>query len=266
MNQINERIAEIVRRAGDIILSAHNVEDDGAVKEKHGDAANMVTKYDVAVQEFLIGEITAILPDASFIAEEKENDPEVLNRRHCFIIDPIDGTANFVHDYRHSCISLALISHGAVEFAVVYDPYQSEMFTAERDGGAYLNGKRISVSSREAAHSIVTFGTSPYYKTELGDKTFELCKKIFYITSDLRRSGSAALDLAYVAAGRIDMFFELVLSPWDYAAGILLVNEAGGKISDMQGNAPSLCAPTPIIAANAEVYDTLLSITKGNDK
>ena len=262
MKELNRKIAELVRCAGDIILSAHDVENEGSVSEKHGDAANMVTKYDVAVQEFLMREILALIPEASFIAEEKENDTEALNRPYCFIIDPIDGTANFVHEFRHSCISLALISHGVAEFAAVYDPYQREMFCAERGGGAFLNDRPMHVSERECAHSIVTFGTSPYYKSDLGDKTFALCKKLFYITNDMRRSGSAALDLAYLAAGRTDMFFEFILSPWDYAAGILLIEEAGGIISDMQGDKLIPSEPSSVIAANKKVYDTLLNLTK----
>ena len=262
MEHINDLLISLMVKAGDIMLSAHHIESDGSIHEKSGDSANLVTVYDIAVQEFLLSEIKKNIPDACFIAEEKENDAEVLKAKYCFIIDPIDGTANFAHDYRHSCISLALFSYGEAVFCVIYDPYQKEIFSAEKGKGAYLNGNRITVSDRDVPHSIVAFGTSPYYKDKLADMTFGLCRALFMKCSDLRRSGSAALDLAYVAAGRNDMFFECVLSPWDIAAGSLLIREAGGIISDMEGNELAFDKPSPVIAASPRVYDALLETVK----
>lgn len=262
MKQITDTLSSLILKAGEIMLKAHDIESGDHMSEKAGDAANLVTVYDVAVQNFLITEITNLLPDAYFIAEEKENDAESLNRKYCFVIDPIDGTANFTHNYKHSCISLALFSYGEVVFAAVYDPYLKELFTARKGEGAFVNGKPIRVAERDAAHSIVAFGTSPYYKDTLGEKSFRLCQTLFKKCSDLRRCGAAALDLAYVAAGRNDMFFECLLSPWDIAAGYLLIKEAGGKMSDMLGNEICFSAPSSVIAASATVYDTLLEVSK----
>ena len=256
-------LIDILCRAGEIMLSAHLEEDnsDGAVSEKSGSAgANFVTKYDLAVQEFIIGEIKKNIPEAVFIAEEKENDPEVLMADACFVIDPIDGTKNFINNYRHSCISLAMISKGETVFGAIYDPYMREMFTAEKGKGAYLNGKPMHVSDRPIETAIVAFGTSPYYKDTLADKTFRFLRDVFFVASDIRRTGSAALDLAYLAAGRNDMFFEFILSPWDYAAGVLLVAEAGGVITDINGGDISLSSPSSVFAANAKIQARLIEI------
>jgi len=250
-------ITDVMRSAGKIVLSAHLDED--SVREKTG-SANFVTEYDVAVQNFMMSEIKRNIPKAVFIAEEKENDPTVLSGEYCFVIDPIDGTKNFINDYRHSCISLAMISKGETVFGAIYDPYLDEMFTAEKGMGARLNGKPIHVSERPIETAIVAFGTSPYYKDTLADKTFDFTKEIFLTASDIRRTGAAALDLAYLAAGRNDIFFEFVLSPWDFAAGALLVTEAGGIVTDIKGNKTELSAPSSIFAANSKIHPQLIEI------
>ena len=250
-------LTDIMRRAGEIMLSAHL--EENAISEKSG-SANFVTKYDVAVQNFMMGEIKKSIPEAVFIAEEKENDPAVLSSDHCFVIDPIDGTKNFINDYRHSCISLAMISRGETVFGAVYDPYMDELFSAEKGKGARLNGKSIHVSDRPIETSIAAFGTSPYYKDILSEKTFGLTKEIFLTASDIRRTGTAALDLAYLAAGRNDMFFEFILSPWDFAAGVLLVTEAGGVVTDINGDSVSLSAPSSIFGANSKIHSKLIEI------
>lgn len=247
-----------------MITSAHNVALNGEIKEKAGESANMVTLYDVAIQDFLISEITKQYPDAFFIAEEKENSADALMRKYCFIIDPIDGTTNFIHEYRHSCISLALFSYGKPIFSAIYDPYQNEMFSAVKDGGAFLNGKRIQVSKRDMKHSLVAFGTAPYYKKQFGDVTFDLCRELFIKCCDVRRCGSAALDLAYLAAGRNDIFFEYLLSPWDIAAGALLITEAGGIITDANGKSIDFSAPCSVVAATPTVYDSMLDTVKNH--
>ena len=159
-------ICPLLETAGDVILSAGDVEHFGGVSEKGADAANLVTRYDSAVQEYLVRELTARYPDAAFMAEEQENDPAVLAAPRCFVIDPIDGTANFIHGYRRSAISLAMLEHGEITFAAVYDPFLSEMFTATRGGGAFVNGEEIHVSPRPPEHALTVFGTSPYYKED----------------------------------------------------------------------------------------------------
>ncbi len=262
MQKIADILKDIIIRAGEIMTGARNIEKDGGVEEKGENAANMVTIYDVAVQSFIIDEIKKHIPDARFVAEEKENDKESLSQEYCFIIDPIDGTANFIHDYRHSCISLAMLNRGVVVFSAIYDPYLCELFSAQKGYGATLNGMKISVSERDMEHSIVAFGTSPYHKRRLGDATFKLCRELFERCSDIRRCGSAALDLAYLAAGRNDIFFEMELCPWDIAAGWLLIREAGGIITTKDGEEIDFSRSCPVIAANKVVYNELLEITK----
>ena len=261
MKCILEKLIPIIREAGQIILSAHNVEDGTDISVKDGDA-NFVTVFDVKVQNFIMGRIKDIIPEAVFIAEEKENDPKVLDNEFCFIIDPIDGTTNFIHEYMQSSISLAMFSYGKAVIGIVYNPYLDEIFSASLGDGAFLNGKPIHVSERTMSMSVVGFGTSPYYKDKLGKKTFGCCLEMFKRCGDLRRTGSAALDLAHIAAGRTDGFFEFILSPWDIAAGYLLVLEAGGKISNMRGEAIDFSAQSSVIATNNKIYDEFLSVTK----
>ena len=135
MSTLTKELIDIMKNAGEIMLSAHSIEQ--SVSSKEG-SANFVTIFDVKVQEYLMSEIKKTIPDALFIAEEKKNDPSVLSGEHCFIIDPIDGTTNFIHDYRHSCISLAMFSKGEAVFGAVYDPYMNELFSAEKGMGAFL--------------------------------------------------------------------------------------------------------------------------------
>lgn len=253
---IMERILAIVREAGAMVRAAHTEQSE--ITEKAG-SANFVTVHDVRTQQFLIGELSALLPHAAFIAEEKENDSEVLRADACFVIDPIDGTTNFIHNTRHSAISVALLEHGVTCLGAILDPYQDELFYAVRGKGAFLDGAPIHVSDTVFSDGLVGFGTSPYCKDTLTEATFALCRDLYLSCSDVRRMGSAALDLAYLAAGRFDMFFEMILSPWDIAAGALLITEAGGRISDMHGNPLSLAAPTSVIAASPTCYDELLA-------
>ena len=259
---LTENLIRLMKEAGDIILSAHKTShvDDG-VTVKPG-TANFVTEYDVRVQEFLIAGIRRLLPTATFIAEEKENDPAVLESDYCFVIDPIDGTTNFIHDYRHSSISLAMISKGETVFGAVYDPYLAEIFSAAKGQGAYLNGERISVSDRPFSLAVAAYGTCPYYKDTLARKTFDLAHDVFLATSDLRRPGSAALDLAYLAAGRNDVYFEFILSPWDYAAGELILREAGGIATTLDGEPLTLERPCPVFAGTPTTHGDLLRLAQ----
>lgn len=244
-----ESIIRILKEAGKIMTGSHDVEKVTEVKP--GDV-NFVTAYDVAVQRFLERELSARIPGVKFFAEEDE--VHVLTDDPTFIIDPIDGTTNFIHGVGFSCISVALWEKGAVHRAFVYDPYREELFTAVRGGGAYSekNGvrQRLSVSSHDLSQSLIMFGTDPYRKSQTWQKTFDIAAQLFLSGRDLRRSGSAALDLAYLAAGRYDLFFELMLSPWDYAAGSLLLSEAGGVITTLEGNPLPFGEKCSVIAGN----------------
>ena len=250
----------LIRDCAGIMLSAHGVtEDSGAITQKTGDA-NFVTAYDVRVQETLIAGLRRIYPDAVFFAEEQNNTADVFGAEHCFVIDPIDGTTNFIHDMKCSVISVALLCKGKTVFGAVYDPYLDELFWAAAGEGAFLNERAVRVADRPMAQALVTFGTSPYEKTKYGEATFRLAKKVFMHCADLRRSGAAALDVCYVACGRTDAYFENVLSPWDFAAGSLILTEAGGVWSDFHGNTPAPGLKTSFVCANHALHREVLSL------
>lgn len=251
-------ISPIIKKAGEIMLSAVGVKN---FKEKQGEV-NYVTEYDEKVQAFLIAEIKKAYPNAFFIAEEKDNDSNALNGEFCFIIDPIDGTTNFIRDYKTSSISVGVFSRGEGVFGAIFNPYLNELFTAEKGNGAFLNDKKITVSCNDLHETIFAFGSSPYYKQELGGKTFEIAQKLFFACADIRRSGSAALDFCSVACGRTDLFFECRLSPWDFAAGSVIVKEAGGIISDLNGCELDFSKTQSILCGNQKTHKKALKILK----
>lgn len=216
------RIVETVKKAGEIYKSAGN---DLGVEEK-GSAVNLVTKYDKIIQDFLVSELLKIVPEAHFLDEEGEGD-NTLTDGYCFIIDPIDGTTNFVKGYQHSAVSVGLAKDRELIIGVVMDPDLDNIYYAEKGKGAFLNGKPIHVSSCDMEHSLALFGTCPY-EHELAHRTFELTEQVFYKAIEVRRGGSAALDICYVAAGKADLYFELILRPWDWAGATLILTEAGG--------------------------------------
>ena len=258
MIDIEKILNPIILEAGRIMISAH-ADESRDVSEK-GSAANFVTVYDVKIQEFLISEIKKAIPSAYFVAEEKENDESALDHEFCFIIDPIDGTANFVHQLHMSAISVGVYSYRKPLYGAVYNPYLDELYYAETGKGAFLNGERIKASDRSFDHAIVHFGTSPYYKDTLTDVSFDIAKRFFLSCSDLRRIGTAAIALANVASGRSDIFFECILSPWDIAAGAILVEEAGGRITDMEGNPIDFSRPSPVLATNGRLLKESLDL------
>ena len=249
-----KKITEIVKEAGKIILSAHNQENTITAKEGK---KNFVTKYDVAVQEFLFRELGKEFPDAQFIGEEGANDFSTDGLR--FIIDPIDGTTNFMQDYRCSCISIGLCKGNDVIAGVVYNPYTDELFSAEKGKGAYLNGNRIKVSERPLSDGLALFGTSPYHP-ENTDETFSLLRKVFDFSRDIRRSGSAAYDICMIACGRCEVFFEKSLQPWDIAAGTLILKEAGGIALNYQGRDISFSTPDDVVFANPKAYKEFITL------
>ncbi|MBR3401593.1 MAG: inositol monophosphatase [Parasporobacterium sp.] len=233
INQILEKMITVVKGCGEII---RNAEEDQMHASSKSSFRDLVTQYDVRVQEYAIEELAKAFPGAGFISEESDAvspDPEQM----IFVIDPIDGTANFVHHYRHSCTSIACVRDHEPIAAVIYDPYKEELFCAGKGEGAFLNGKRLMIPENTLAGSLVLFGSAPYYP-ELTDKTFEALRSVFGRCQDVRRSGSAALDLCYVAAGRAGLFYETMLSVWDYAAGALIIREAGGVCVSMEGTEP----------------------------
>lgn len=217
---INE-VKAIAKQAGNMMMQGYL-----SVEEKT-DASNIVTDMDVKVQSYIIDELQKILPQSNIIAEESLHN--VFQDGYTWIIDPIDGTMNYAYDYHHSAVSIALVKDGEGILGVCYNPYLDEIFYAEKGKGAYINNQRITVGKEKLSRALVVCGTAPYCK-EKADTTFLNMKKLFLESRDIRRSGSAVLDICYVAAGRCDVFYEEQLSPWDYAAASIILQEAQGYI------------------------------------
>ena len=247
-----EQIISIVREAGEIVLSAHDVWSQTHEKSS---AADLVTEYDLAVENFLKEKLPPLVPGSVFFGEEEAENADP-SRGWAFIVDPIDGTTNFVRDLRQSAISVALARDGAVEYGVVYDLYKDELFSARRGGGAFLNGSPIHVSTRPLSQGVFGMGTA-IYKREYLEPTMRLTEQLFRRSCDFRRLGSAALDLCYVACGRAELFFEYSLCPWDYAAGSLLVEEAGGAVCTLEGGPLPVTALSSAWASNQVNKDIL---------
>lgn len=242
-NTMLTEIALAVTETSRILLEAEHIAELTRAKSGH---ANFVTEYDTKVQQELFARLREIVPEAAFMGEE-EDAGSFSDKGFLFIIDPIDGTTNFIKSYSASSISVGLFKDGEPFLSVVYNPYRRELFTAERGKGAYLNGEPIHVSPEPLSNGLLLFGTSPYDK-ELWKPAFELAWRYFTRALDLRRSGSAAIDLCNIACGRAELFFELKLSPWDYAAASLIVTEAGGHICGTDKNTPQFAKPQGIVA------------------
>lgn len=243
------KISEIAKDAGEIMVNAKRPK----IMEKAGHA-NFCTETDEKIQAFLIERLQEILPEASFLGEEDGQDvfSEKMSKGYCFVLDPIDGTSNFIYEYRPSVVSIGLLKDGKPHMAVVFNPYDDMLFTATAGQGAYLNGERIMSSDVQLSDTLAVFGTAPYY-TELQDKTFDIAKKLLKECVDLRRSGTAAWDMCCVAMGRCGLYFELRIQLWDYAAAALIATEAGCTVTDIDGKPLSFTGPTSAICRSRGV-------------
>ena len=250
-----EDIKNVVKKCGMIIKEAQiqNVEF------KNQDRRNLVTEYDVKVQSLLQKRLKEILPNASFLGEEGTHNYQ--KDSYCFVCDPIDGTTNFVKGFNFSAVSVALLKDGSPILGVIYNPYLDEIFCAEKGCGATLNGLAIHTTNDVLADSLVTFGTGIADPIQI-DQSFEYAKKCFKAAIDVRRCGSAALDLCNLACGRIGYFYEFKLCPWDYSAGALIVEEAGGivKSKDFK-DIDDYFQDRPIFAmANERIFKDVLAL------
>lgn len=251
-------VVQAAREAGSILLSAHDLRN--AVSEKEG-VGNFVTTYDVKVQNFLRKKLLTAVPQAHFVGEEDTVHDDALHGL-AFIVDPIDCTANFVRGWKHSAVSIALAQDGELILGVVYNPYRDEMFTAQKGRGALLDGQPIHVSARTMDRGVFCFGTSPYDRA-LRARSFRIASRLMDRMQDLRRFGSAALDLTDIACGRAELGFECILQPWDYAAGALILQEAGGRISQLDGSPITLDRPCSILSGNPLVHAAFLALELG---
>ncbi|HEX8948464.1 MAG TPA: inositol monophosphatase family protein [Dissulfurispiraceae bacterium] len=241
------------RKAGEIILRnlGRISKDDIGLKQ----ASDFVTRVDRESEQAIIQMLKACFPEHHILAEESAREAAPGDYR--WIVDPLDGTTNFIHQYPVFSVSIALECKKEIITGVVFEPLKGDLFTAEKGMGAFLNGQPIRVSSiTSPADSLIATGF-PFRKKEVLDLYLKLFKSILLEVSDLRRAGSAALDLAYLAAGRCEAFFELGLSPWDMAAGSLLIQEAGGVATDFGGGGEYLSTGN-IVAGNPAIHKEVL--------
>lgn len=257
MHEMEQELERLLRQARSIFLDEAALADV-TVKGR----ANFVTRCDIGVQQFLQRELGMRWPDIQFLGEEERcANPDPSGR--VFVLDPVDGTANLMHHFGHSAISLALVQDGAPVLGLIYDPFRDEMFTARHGEGAFCNGRPIRASAApNLAHSVIAVGTSPYDRQFAG-ANFAMFRAVFDRCEDIRRTGSAALDLAYVAAGRLEGYLERNLKPWDFAAGMLLVSEAGGKVSGFDGAPLYPLENADVAAAAPAVFGELLPLCGG---
>ena len=244
------------RSAGNVIIrSLQHVEHLEVTTKGRND---FVTDVDRLAEQEIIGVIRKSYPDHAILAEESGKHGE---HDTVWVIDPLDGTANFLHGFPHYCVSIGIMVRGRIDHGVIYDPLRDELFTASRGAGAQLNDRRLRVTKQKTlAGSLISTGF-PFKYHEHFPAYLATFNAVFPEVSDLRRGGSAALDLAYVAAGRVDAYWELGLQKWDLAAGILLIEEAGGVVSDFIGG-ENYMEHGNIVAGNFNIHQQLLNQIK----
>ncbi len=245
------------RAAGSIINRA--ALDIESVRVSQKMANDFVTEVDHAAEQAIIETLLTAYPGHGILAEESGTEHGAKDSDYVWIIDPLDGTTNFIHGLPVYCVSIALSVKGKIEQAVVYDPSRNDLFTATKGRGAYLNDRRIRVSKRtDLKGSLISTGF-PFRPGDNFSQYLTMMGDVMQRTAGLRRPGAAALDLAYVAAGYTDGFFELGLQPWDVAAGSLLITEAGGLVGNFTGEADFL-EQHECLAGNPKVYGQLVGI------
>ncbi len=243
------------REAGRIINRAS--QDVNALSVQSKTFNDFVSEVDHAAEQAIIDTLKYAYPDHGFLGEESGNTNQ--EAENIWIIDPLDGTTNFLHNFPQYCVSIALQQKGVLTQAVIFDPVRNDLFTATKGRGAFLNDKRIRVTNRTKLQDSLIATGFPFRDFTHLDTYMGMLKDMIKKTTGIRRPGSAALDLAYVAAGYTDGFFEINLSAWDIAAGGLLVQEAGGIVGDFEGNEGWLKTGN-IVAANPKVFAQMLQV------
>ena len=246
---------EAAREAGRILMDHYGKLKNDEVSRK-GDY-DWVTTIDRLSEEMIIRILKSAFPDHTILAEESA--PETPRGRMQWLIDPLDGTVNYIHRFPMFGVSIALMQEGTLQVGVVYDPIRQELFTALSGEGAWLNGSRIQVTKHPGLKEAMLATGFPFRAQRHIELYLASFRQIFLRTGSIRRAGSAAIDLAYTACGRLDGFREMALSPWDMAAGVLLIEEAGGKVSDFYGE-PRYLENGHITAGNPLVHQGLVEI------
>ncbi len=263
------KIVELVYEAKKFVF---NKEYLSCVKDKN--PYDFVTAVDTGISAFLKSELAVLCPDIGFVTEEEADH---TYREKTFIVDPIDGTTNLIYDYKMSAISLAYAENNRVRFGVVFNPFSGELFWGIQGKGSFLydasNGidallsvgvenyteNRLRVSDRPMQKALIEFGASSSHK-DMAEETFARGRRVFEQCLDLRRTCSTAIAICHIAAGRLDGYFEKIIKPWDFAAGCLILSEAGGRSSEWDGNALPLDRECTIVCSNAKVHDEILQL------
>ena len=255
MHPMLNTAVKAARKAGSIITRASFDVDKLTIRRKQQN--DFVSEVDDAAEEAIISTLRDAYPDHGFLGEESGDKDR--NADHLWVIDPLDGTTNFLHGVPQYCVSIALLHKGVPTQAVVFDPNRNELFTATKGVGAYLNDRRIRVSRTDKLEDALLGTGFPFREIVNLDEYVRMLKNAMRTCSGVRRPGAAALDLAWVACGRYDGFWEIGLSAWDMAAGALLVREAGGLVGDLAGN-DGFLDNGRIVAANAKLFASLLKL------
>src|SRR5437764_3887033 len=255
MHPMLNTAVKAARKAGSIIARSSLDLDKLTIRSKrHND---FVSEVDHAAEEAIIATLREAYPKHGFLAEESGADD--ADADYVWVIDPLDGTTNFLHGFPQYCVSIAMLHKGVPTHGVVFDPNRNELFTASRGSGAYVNDRRIRVSKTDRLDDALVGTGFPFREVENIDEYLRMFKNVTCTSSGIRRPGAAALDLAWVAAGRIDGFWELGLSPWDMAAGALLIREAGGLVGDLAGEERYMASGN-IVATNAKLFAAMLKL------
>ncbi len=248
---------DAARKASKKIMYMYDRLDTVRVHEK--DLGYFISDVENEAESIIVEVLKEAYPEHSFLCEHSGETIGDPNQK--WIIDSLDGSTNFIHGFPHFCISIAFKDHNKIEHALIYDPYRQELFTASRGRGAYLNEKRIRVSQcKSMDKSLIGTGFPVRQKQQL-PHFIKMFEAIFPKTSGIRRGGSAVLDLAYIASGRLDGYWELRLEPWDLAAAVLLIQEAGGLVGDIHGS-PQFMENGHIVAGNPKIFKALLQTLK----
>ena len=245
-------MVKAARQAGTVILRHMGKLDSLSVVEKS--RQDYASEVDALAEKEIIKELRRAYPDAAILAEESG---AMGKGRQTFVIDPLDGTSNYLRGLPHFCVSIALVENGEPTDGVVFDPLRNELFTASRGAGAVLNDKKLRIADRkDLGGSLLITGFPPRERKRLAPQ-LDALRGMLDEAEDFRRTGSAALDLAYVACGRADAYFEAGIKPWDIAAGMLLVREAGGRVCDFRGRGEQILNGGQIVAGNLKICDAL---------
>ena len=248
---------EFLQQVKEIVCSCEPIMTRAFTVAEKGTASNLVTTSDTAVQEMLKEKLDELLPQAVFLGEETESE---ANEALMWVVDPIDGTSNFVRGMRLSAISVALVEDGEEVLGVVYNPFTKDMFSAVKGNGAYWNDIRLQVSDRDFQHSLFFTAFSVYDK-KLAPQCMEVLRRIYPRCDDFRRIGTASLELCYLAAGRAELYFEIRLFPWDWSAAAVVVREAGGVVGTLPNERLRHDSPVILLAANNQKNFCILQET-----